>query len=115
MTVRIEIHGLEVFGRHGVDEDERRDGQTFLFDVDLDVGEPEADEIGATADYRIVRDVVRTVSDAHAYALLESLAGAVADALMEALAAGRIRVRVRKPGITWAEWTAATVERRRPS
>ena len=31
----VEVHGLEVFGRHGVNDDERRDGQPFLVDVTL--------------------------------------------------------------------------------
>jgi hypothetical protein len=35
----------------------------------------------------------------------------VADALVAALSVASARVRVRKPGISWAEWTAATVER----
>ena len=36
----VELARLEVFGRHGVHAEEQRDGQTFLFDVELDVGEP---------------------------------------------------------------------------
>ena len=31
--MKIELHGLEVFGYHGVTEVEEREGQTFLFDV----------------------------------------------------------------------------------
>ena len=38
MTVVVELEGLEVFGRHGVEEAERRDGQTFLYDVRLELG-----------------------------------------------------------------------------
>ena len=30
----IELAGLEVFGHHGVNEDERWDGQRFLYDLD---------------------------------------------------------------------------------
>jgi hypothetical protein len=52
----VEIHGLEVFGRHGVGEAERRDGQPFLFDVTLDLAEPAEDSLDATVDYRSVRD-----------------------------------------------------------
>lgn len=107
----VEIHGLEIFGRHGVNEEERRAGQTFLFDVELVVDEPTEDEIHAVVDYRAVRDIVRAVSDAQVYSLIESLAASVADALVAALSVASARVRVRKPGISWAEWTAATVER----
>ncbi|MGH3924340.1 MAG: dihydroneopterin aldolase, partial [Pseudonocardiaceae bacterium] len=34
---RIEIKGLRVFGRHGVAERERREGQTFVVDVTLEL------------------------------------------------------------------------------
>jgi dihydroneopterin aldolase len=111
MTVVVEIHGLEIFGRHGVNEEERRTGQTFLFDVALVVEEPAEDEIHAAVDYRAVRDVVRAVSDAQVYSLIESLAASAADALVAALPAASARVRVRKPRVSWAEWTGATVER----
>jgi dihydroneopterin aldolase len=112
VSVLVEVHGLEVFGRHGVNEEERADGQTFLFDVALEVDEPQVDRIHAAADYRAVRDVVRAVSGARTYALIETLAAEVADALLSTLAVDAVRVRVRKPGIEWAEFTAATVERR---
>jgi dihydroneopterin aldolase len=36
--VKIALHGIELHGHHGVLEDERRQGQRFLFDVELDVG-----------------------------------------------------------------------------
>jgi dihydroneopterin aldolase len=111
MTVLIEVHGLEIVARHGVAEDERQRDQRFFFDVELDAPEPSVDEIGATADYRVVRDVVRRVSATTTYSLLEALAAAVADALLESLRVDAVRVRVRKPGVTWAEWTAATVTR----
>jgi dihydroneopterin aldolase len=107
----VEVHGLELFGRHGVNDDERRDGQTFLVDVALTVPEPAEDAIGATVDYRRVRDVVLAVNEAESYRLLETFAAAVADALVAELALEHVAVRVRKPGISWAEWTAASVER----
>lgn len=107
----VEVHGLELFGRHGANDDERRDGQTFLFDVTLEISEPAADSLDATIDYRLVRDIVRRVSDAESYALLESLAAATADAISRELATRKVRVRVRKPGIAWAEWTGVTCER----
>jgi len=107
----VELHGLELFGRHGANEDERRDGQTFLFDVTLEIPEPAVDTLDATIDYRLVRDLVRRVSEAESYVLLESLAAATADTIIDELAVERVRVRVRKPGIAWAEWTGVTCER----
>ena len=107
----VEVHGLELFGRHGVNDDERRDGQTFLFDVTLDINEPREDAIDATVDYRKVRDIVAAVSEAESYRLLETLAAAAADALNAELPVKRVRVSVRKPGVAWAAWAGVTCER----
>ncbi len=107
----VEVHGLELFGRHGVGDDERRDGQTFLVDVTLDIAEPKEDEIEATIDYRFVRDIVRGINDSESYQLLETFAAKIADALNTELRVQRVRVSVRKPGIAWAEWTGVTCER----
>jgi len=107
----VEVHGLELHGRHGVKEDERREGQTFLFDVTLEIEEPNEDAIEATVDYRRVRDIVKSVSDAASSRLLETLAAAVADTLSADLPVKRVRVSVRKPGVAWAEWTGVTCER----
>jgi dihydroneopterin aldolase len=113
--VIVEIHGLEVFGRHGVGEAERRDGQSFLFDVTLEVSEPVEDSIDATVDYRAVRDTLRDLSGARTYRLLESLATAAAEAIVTRFAVDSATVRVRKPGVAWAEWTAAMASRTRPA
>jgi 7,8-dihydroneopterin aldolase/epimerase/oxygenase len=111
----VELHGLEVFGRHGVLDEEKRDGQTFVYDIELEVDEPAADRIEDAVDYRLVADCVREISDSRSFDLIESLAVAVADALVRRLAVAAARVRVRKPhpaGLA-AEWSAATAERRK--
>jgi dihydroneopterin aldolase len=111
----VELHGLEVFGRHGVLEEEQRHGQTFLFDVSLAVDEPAGDRVEDTVDYRDVAACVREVSDGRRCDLLETLAAGVAEALAERFPVEHVRVRVRKPqpaGVT-AEWSAATAERSR--
>src|SRR5439155_6459340 len=53
MTTTIELAGLELHGYHGVLEEERRDGQRFLFDVCVDLAAPPAgDHLESTVDYR---------------------------------------------------------------
>ena len=116
MTVTVELHGLEIFGRHGVEESERRDGRMFLYDLWLDVpGTALTDRIEETVDYREVAACVREVSDGRAFRLLEALASSVADALVERFPLERVRVRVRKPGVEVAgaptAYSAAAVER----
>jgi dihydroneopterin aldolase len=107
----VEVHGLELFGRHGVNDDERRDGQTFFFDVMLEINEPKQDAIDATVDYRKVRDIITGVNEAKSYRLLETLAAAAADAINAELPVKKVRVSVRKPGVAWAEWAGVTCER----
>lgn len=95
----IELRGLELHGRHGVLAHEREHGQRFLFDLELDVPDPERDAIDATVDYRDVAAAVREVSDGRDYLLLETLAAAVAETLLRRFPAERVLVRVRKPDV----------------
>ena len=115
MTTTVELAGLEIFGYHGVNEDERRDGQRFLYDLSLDVGDAGAsDRIEDAVDYREVAACVREVSEARAYHLLEALAAAVADALLDRFTVASVNVRVRKPDVRLpVDYAAVSVERSR--
>lgn len=114
--VSIELEGLELRGFHGVLPQERDRGQTFLFDVELlahDAG-VRTDKLGDTVDYTAVVDCIREISDGRRFNLIEALAAAIADELLERFPVARVRVRVRKPEVKLSapvEWTAATVER----
>jgi dihydroneopterin aldolase len=114
-VITVEAHDLRVFGRHGVHDEERERGQEFLFDVDLEVGERgTSDRLEDAVDYREVARVVKEVSDARQFNLLEALATAVADELERRFSPDRIRVRVRKPEVRPAGLdgtVAATVTR----
>jgi dihydroneopterin aldolase len=112
----VEVEGLELFGHHGADEEERTRGQTFLYDVRLEVADAAgSDRLGDTVDYVAVAELVKDVSDGRQYHLLEALSSAVADAIVERFSVERVRVRVRKPAARPAglpvAWTAATAER----
>ncbi|MGH3018225.1 MAG: dihydroneopterin aldolase [Gaiellaceae bacterium] len=113
--MKIELHGLEVFGYHGATEVEEREGRVFLVDVVLDLRrEPEADDIEQTIDYRDVAACVRDVSSRRRVQLLETLAVAIADELVEHFPVECVRVRVRKPHVQLdppAKYSAVTVER----
>ncbi len=110
----VELEGLEVFGRHGALDEERREGQMFLYDIRLEVLDAAlSDRLEDAVDYREVADCVREVSDGRQFTLIEALAATVADALVERFGPERVRVRVRKPrppGVPAAH-AAATVER----
>jgi 7,8-dihydroneopterin aldolase/epimerase/oxygenase len=108
----VELHGLEVFGHHGVTDEERDRGQTLLWDVAWRLGEVSRDDLSETVDYVAVAACIKEVSEGRRFQLLESLVAAAADAIVERFAVEWVRVRVRKPKLELpVEFTAATVER----
>jgi dihydroneopterin aldolase len=109
----VELHGLEVFGYHGAYEEERRSGQLFLWDVQLDVGDRGADDdLEHALDYTHVVARIRELSDARRFNLLEALATTVADALYEQFEPTRLKLRVRKqPAGLGVEHSAVIVQR----
>ena len=100
MSVTIELRGLRLHGRHGVHPHEKEQGQDFVFDVQLDVGERGlSDRLEDAVDYSEVARTVQEVSDARSYDLLEALATAVADELLRRYGAERAVVRITKPAV----------------
>jgi dihydroneopterin aldolase len=117
--VTIELVGLAVFGHHGYLEEERRLGQRFLVDLRVDVDEAASasDLIDETIDYRRLAQLVGEVFAGPPRLLLEGLAGAIADGILERFGSvDRVHVRVRKPDVVLdppVEHAAVIVDRRR--
>ena len=113
--MKVELQGLELHGRHGVEAAEQEQGQLFLYDVALEVGDRGAnDRLAEAVDYTLVAAAVREVNERR-FDLLEALASAVADTLLERFQPESVRVRVCKPqakpaGLT-VEFSAVTVSR----
>jgi dihydroneopterin aldolase len=116
--VVIEVEGLELRGYHGALQEEKTTGQQFVFDVRLvahDAG-IRSDQLVDTVDYTEVVARIRAVSDGRRFNLIEALAAAVADDLLDNFPVSAVRVRVRKPEVKLdapVQHTAATVERAR--
>jgi dihydroneopterin aldolase len=113
--VIVELRGLELRGHHGAEAEEREQGQVFLYDVQLEVGERgSSDRLEDAVDYRKVAAAVREVNQ-RPFHLLEALAAAVADTLLERFRPESVRVRVRKREVRPAgidvEFSAVTVTR----
>jgi 7,8-dihydroneopterin aldolase/epimerase/oxygenase len=114
-VIVVELDGLEILGRHGVEDEERREGRTFYYDIRLEVSDAAlSDRIEDAVDYREVATCVREVSDSRNFQLLEALAATVADEIAARFPVERVRVRVRKPdprpaGLAVA-FSAATAE-----
>ncbi len=83
---RIQLRGLRVIATHGVLPEEKTTPQPFELDLDLavDLGPAAAsDRLVDTVDYgRVAETAAAVVTDSSPVELLESLAGAVADATL---------------------------------
>ena len=77
MSSRVFLSGIEVEGRHGARPGEKDTAQPFVVDLDLEINVGD-DRIDATADYRTVTDVVRSVVQEGSFDLIESMAEAIA-------------------------------------
>ena len=114
--VLLEVQGLQLRGYHGALEEERRAGQPFVFDVELlahDAG-VRSDQLADTLDYTAVVARIEAINGDRRFNLIEALAAAIADDLLERFPVARVRVRVRKPEVRLTspvDFTAATVER----
>ena len=83
--VVIDVRGLELRGFHGALEEEQREGQRFVFDVTLaahDAG-VRSDHLADTVDYTAVVARIREISDGRRFNLIEALAAAIADDLLQ--------------------------------
>jgi 7,8-dihydroneopterin aldolase/epimerase/oxygenase len=119
-VLTIELHGIELYGFHGVLDEEAREGQRFVFDVTLALETDAAttDRIDDAVDYRDVVALVQEISDRHRFKLLEALAQATADALVGRFDVVHAHVRVRKPDVVLSaplEYAAVSASASSPS
>jgi dihydroneopterin aldolase len=96
---RIEVRGLRVDGVHGVLDEEQHRPQPFEIDLDLYLDLAAAatsDALDATADYGVAVDgAVSVVLGPHRQ-LLETLAGAIAEVVLEDPRIDAVTVAIRK-------------------
>lgn len=82
---KIYIKGLELFAYHGVNPEEKRDGQTFLLDVTLhaDLSRPrQTDDLNDTINYAAVRKTIQRAFTAQSCDLIERAAQVVCEAIL---------------------------------
>lgn len=97
---QIRIDGIEVFGFHGVHDDEQERGQRFLVDLVLEAGLAVAgrsDHLSDTVDYSEVVRRVHDVVTLERWNLLERIATRVAETVLEFSPVESVRVTVHKP------------------
>ncbi len=97
----IKIKGLKLFAYHGVNPEEKENGQDFIFDIDLYVNMNKAcssDDVNDTVSYAKVVKTVRRVFTEEKYNLLEKCAQVVADAIFEEYSeVQKLEITLKKP------------------
>jgi len=97
------IEGLEVYGHHGVTDEEKVLGQRLLYDVRLTMETCPAaltDDVADTIDYTEVMDVIVDVVTTRSYSLLERLAQMSAEAIIRKFPVDEVWVQVTSAVIT---------------
>lgn len=98
---KIKIKGLEIFAYHGVNPEEKQDGQPFILDITLkaDLGKARcSDRLEDTVNYAAVRKVAQAAFTAQKYDLIERAAQAVCDAVLSGFpAVQEITLTLKKP------------------
>ena len=82
---KIIINGLEVYAYHGVNPEEKADGQNFIINAELfvDLSAPcETDELNDTVNYSKVIKLITRIMTSEKYNLIEHAAQKTADGLL---------------------------------
>lgn len=116
---RVSLRGLTATGYHGVFPEERRDGQTFVVDLDLTLDTrpaAQSDDLRDTVDYGGLATQVVQIVQGPPVNLIETLAAQVAAACLTDPRVTSAAVTVHKPnapvGVTFSD-VAVTIERSR--
>jgi len=100
MSDRITLTGLRVFGRHGVFDHEKRDGQEFVVDIvvwmDL-AGAAASDDLKQTLHYGELAQLAADIVAGEPYDLIEAVAGKIADEVLRDERLTAVEVTVHKP------------------
>jgi len=96
VTSRLFLTGIRCSGRHGANPGEKEQPQDFVVDLDVEV-EADRDELAQTADYRTVIATARATVEEESFDLLESIANAVANAVLALDGVLKVAAVVHKP------------------
>lgn len=114
--ITIRLTGMTGFGRHGVEEDERRFGQHFTVDLELELRAMDAartDRLEDTVDYTALVALVGSAVEGEPVDLLERLGGIIAGRVLEDDRVTRVAVTITKPDLRLDHGGQASVTVRR--
>lgn len=101
MSDVIRIDRIEAFGYHGVFPEEKREGQTFLVDVEIETSFDDAinhDDVAFTVDYGLVAERVVEIIQGEPADLIETVCDRIASMVLALERVSATRVTVHKPG-----------------
>ena len=97
---QITLDGMSFYAYHGVNPEERTQGQWFVVDmrVELDLSKPgRSDRLDDTVNYTDLYHTVKTVVEGQTYNLLEAVAEAIAQQVLDSFPVSAVWARVTKP------------------
>lgn len=98
---KIIIKDLKLYAYHGVNPEEKIEGQNFILDIEckLDLSKPcETDDVNDTVNYAHIIKLVRKVFTEEKYDLIENAAQVIADAILENFSMiKKVKVKLMKP------------------
>lgn len=101
MSDKISIKGIKGFGYHGVFDFEKRDGQDFFVDLEINAdlsAASRSDALSDSIDYSLLTAIVKEAIEKLQFDLIERLAGFIADTIKENFPTiDQISVTVHKP------------------
>ena len=99
-TDRIILQGMQFYGYHGVNPEERALGQSYIVDLAAEgdlTGPGQSDRLADTVSYTRMYRIAREVVEGASRNLLESLAQSLAERLLAELPIAAVQVTVKKP------------------
>ncbi|MFQ6058085.1 MAG: dihydroneopterin aldolase [Anaerolineae bacterium] len=116
---RIILQGIQFYGYHGCSEEERRVGGRYVVDVELTCdlrAAGRSDDLTDTIDYSAVYSLVAEMGRSRSFHLIEALAQAMAEAILERFPVEEVLIRVRKqppPVAGILDYAGVEIRRRR--
>ena len=113
---RVILSGMQFYGFHGVNAEERALGQPFIVDLEAELdlsAASHSDRLTDTVSYTHLYRVVKSVMEGEPLNLLEAAAGSIANGVLEqhpSIEAVRVRVQKPRPPIRGSVIDSAAVE-----
>ena len=99
---QILLRGMSFYGYHGVNPEERSQGQKFVVDVVIDCSltkAAESDRVEDTVNYSEVFRIVKSIVEGKPYNLLETVAKNISDKILLNYDIHSVSVTIKKPEV----------------